>query len=298
MMPNSIGAITAADPIEVASVDSFGSDSCESQDDYNIEKRFVLGHGGSATVFKASERSSLKVVAVKCMSKFFSTYDQRQAKCEAGILQRLNHCNVVGFKAAFEDDVSFQLVLEYCQGGDLLERLGREKTFSEMACRTLMAQVLDVVSYIHAKSICHRDVKLENLCLLRNGRLEGNSLKLIDFGLALECGPNDRISGKVGTPQYAAPELLRGQRYGHEIDEWACGVTMFAMLSGRFPFGNQTQQVIRRVKGAQFDFSNSAWCAITTEAQSLIRRLLTKDVNNRFTAHEAVNDEWFNFETQ
>lgn len=209
-------------------------------------------------------------------------------------MRRLEHQNVVFLKDAVDDFVAYHIVLEYCPGGELYYKLLSQRKFSEHVSGIVMVQILEAVHYIHMQGLCHRDVKLENFVFLRDGPVENNVLKLIDFGLAVRCGPEDRLREKVGTPNYAAPEVLNGPHYNQKVDEWSCGVIMYAMLSGKLPFGaKHSQQVLSKVRAAEFDFAHVAWTLVTSEAQSLIRGLLTKNVEDRLTALQALDDVWF-----
>ncbi|PHU00011.1 Serine/threonine-protein kinase SAPK2 [Capsicum chinense] len=152
----------------------------------------------------------------------------------------LRHPNIIKFKEVFLTPTHLAIVMEYAAGGELFERIRNAGRFSEDEARFFFQQLISGVSYCHSMQICHRDLKLENTLL------DGSStprLKICDFGYSKAIILNSssvlhsQPKSTVGTPAYIAPEVLSRKEYdGKLADVWSCGVTLYVMLVGAYPF--------------------------------------------------------------
>lgn len=126
------------------------------------------------------------------------------------------------------------IVMEYMEGGMLYDALAKEKFFSEKRASQVMRSLFEALGFLHQNDIVHRDVKPENV--LCTGKEWPLTVKLADFGLAdviMEDNFGDKsVGGMYGTPFFVAPEVIRGEKYGPEVDIWSCGVFLYNMLSG------------------------------------------------------------------
>ncbi|VFQ63567.1 unnamed protein product [Cuscuta campestris] len=124
--------------------------------------------------------------------------------------------------------------MEYAAGGELFDRICQAGRFSEDEARYFFQQLISGVSFCHSMQICHRDLKLENTLL------DGSPaprLKICDFGYSKSSVLHSMPKSTVGTPAYIAPEVLSRQEYdGKTADVWSCGVTLYVMLVGAYPF--------------------------------------------------------------
>uniref|UniRef100_A0A669CBM5 protein kinase C n=1 Tax=Oreochromis niloticus TaxID=8128 RepID=A0A669CBM5_ORENI len=124
------------------------------------------------------------------------------------------------------------LVIEYVNGGDLMFHMQRQRKLPEEHARFYAAEICIALNFLHEKGIIYRDLKLDNVLLDHEGHI-----KLTDYGMCKEgIRPGDTTSTFCGTPNYIAPEILRGEDYGFSVDWWALGVLMFEMMAGRSPF--------------------------------------------------------------
>jgi serine/threonine protein kinase len=108
-----------------------------------------------------------------------------------------------------------------------------QKRLTEPEAKTIFKQLVEGLDYIHKNSIVHRDLKLENILL----DSENNNVKIIDFGFSAETQKNKPMNVFCGTPSYMAPELVTRKYYfGHLVDIWALGISLYVLLCGYFPF--------------------------------------------------------------
>ena len=159
---------------------------------------------------------------------------QKSIKREIKILSKLKHENIVSFIDCFSTSEHIYLVIELVDGISLYEQLKKQanRRITESSARSIIRQVLYGLKYCHNRCVSHRDIKLENIIIAKDG-----SVKLIDFGFST-CIPNDKmIKMFCGTPSYMAPEIVQRKEYcGPPVDVWAVGILQFVLISGRFPF--------------------------------------------------------------
>ncbi|CAK9144515.1 unnamed protein product [Ilex paraguariensis] len=184
--------------------------------------------------------------------------------------------------------------MEYASGGELFERICNAGRFSEDEARFFFQQLTSGVSYCHAMQVCHRDLKLENTLL------DGSPaprLKICDFGYSKSSVLHSQPNSTVGTPAYIAPEVLRKKEYDGEIaDVWSCGVTLYVMLVGAYPFedpddSKNFHKTIQRILNVQYAIPD--FVHISAECRHLISRIFVADPAKRITMPEIRNHEWF-----
>ncbi len=144
-----------------------------------------------------------------------------------------------------------------CTGGELFDKLAGEKSLSEQYAVHIMRQVLSAITYCHANKIVHRDIKPENLLLATPDK--DARLKVIDFGTSQVFDSGKKMTTKIGTPLYIAPEVLRNS-YTEKCDIWSCGVILYVLLSGVHPFdGNTCFEVMQKIKRGSFSMTGIAF---------------------------------------
>lgn len=178
----------------------------------------------------------------------------------------------------------------YCAGGEVFDALGMRKTLTEYDIATIMKQLLSAVAYCHSKSVVHRDIKPENLLFDTQGK--DATLKVIDFGMSQIFNPGLKMSVKIGTPLYIAPEVL-SKSYTEKCDLWSCGVILYVLLSGTHPFtGSSEEELFRKIRRGKFSMSAPCWEFISRDAIDLIKKMITVDPNRRCSALEALKHPW------
>jgi serine/threonine protein kinase len=228
------------------------------EDRYYLQK-VKLGQGSFGTVWRAVDRHSNRVVAIKQLDKAAMPrrgVRQQDIEREVNVMQAVVHENITQLLSTFEDRGHIYLALEYCDGGDFGDKVKeRGLHLTEPEASDWMRQVLSAIAALHAKAICHRDIKPDNFMV------HANTVKLADFGLALFLPRGRLLTEKCGTPAFMCPEqhkLPRGSRgYTNLCDVWAAGVTMYMlMFGGRHPFLTSSQQIDeKRLLGGHLCFS-------------------------------------------
>lgn len=262
---------------------------------YELGEEVGRGHFGY-TCYGKGKKGSLKGldVAVKVIpkAKMTTAIAIEDVRREVKILRALTgHKNLVQFYESYEDDENVYVVMELCQGGELLDRiLSRGGKFSEEDAKAVMVQILSVTAYCHLQGVVHRDLKPENF--LYTSKDENSPLKAIDFGLSDYVKPDERLNDIVGSAYYVAPEVLH-RAYGTEADMWSIGVIAYILLCGSRPFWARTESgIFRAVLKADPSFDEAPWPSLSPEAIDFVKRLLNKDYRKRLTAAQALSHPW------
>lgn len=233
---------------------------------------------------KTLESYAAKIFTKESLKKSRS---KKNLLSEIKIHKSLDHQNIVQFRHFFEDPENVYALLELCSNQTLNDLVKRRGRLQEIEAKYFLLQIIDGVEYLHTqKKVIHRDLKLGNLFLS-----EHMEIKIGDFGLACSLNYDDeRKLTLCGTPNYIAPEVLMNSKkgYSYEIDVWAIGVILYAMIIGKPPFET------KEVKTTYWKIQNTAYqypegIPISVEAKHLIDNILTFDPKNRLTLSQIKN---------
>ncbi|XP_024974389.1 calcium-dependent protein kinase 28-like [Cynara cardunculus var. scolymus] len=255
----------------------------------------LLGHGQFGYTYVAIDKSTGDRVAVKKIekNKMLLPIAVEDVKREVKILRALSgHENVVQFHNAFEDNSFVYIVMELCEGGELLDRILSKKDgrYTEKDAAVVVRQMLRVAAQCHLHGLVHRDMKPENF-LFKSPNVDSH-LKATDFGLSDFIRPGKKFTDIVGSAYYVAPEVLK-RRSGPESDVWSIGVISYILLCGRRPFWDRTEDgIFKEVLRNKPDFRRKPWPTISNSAKDLVRKLLMKNPRARLTAAQALSHPW------
>ena len=242
----------------------------------------IIGTGGFSKCYKLYNVQDKKIYAAKEIIKNKSTYDR--IKNEIDIYEYLKHDNIVNQKEHFIYNDTQYLIFEFCENRDLSHLIDKRKKLKEIEVQYYITQLIQALIHLHDRNIVHRDLKLGNIFL--TGKME---LKLGDFGLAKKLSfPDEKISERVGTPAYMAPEILENMGYSLEVDIWSLGVIMYYLIIGKLPFNKPNQEDIKRVS---YTFPKKA--IISRAAKSLIEQILVKDPKERPSLKQILRHDFF-----
>lgn len=193
----------------------------------------------------------------------------------------------------YESSKYIHLLLPYLEGGELFERIKAKGLYKESDAVKVMRNFLDALKYLAEKNIVHRDLKPENLILANKG--DDHDLRIADFGLAQILSEDEKILYlRCGSPGYVAPELLDDRGYDTQADVFSAGVIMYVMLTGRPLFrGNNVTEILEKNKNCILEFPQQYWDKISEDAKNLVQGLLKADPNERLTAAQALQHDWF-----
>lgn len=202
-------------------------------DDFDLLR--VIGRGSYAKVFLAEYKRTGKIYAMKVIKKASVNDDEDidWVQTEKHVFeQATNHPFLVGLHSCFQTESRLFFVIEYLCGGDLMYHMQRKRRLPEDHARFYSAEICLALDFLHERGIIYRDLKLDNVLLDAEGHI-----KLTDYGMCKEgLKTGEQTSTFCGTPNYIAPEMLRGESYDFCVDWWALGVLCFEMMAGRSPF--------------------------------------------------------------
>ncbi|GLU20681.1 hypothetical protein SLE2022_368690 [Rubroshorea leprosula] len=252
-----------------------------------------LGSGNSRVVRLLRHKETKELVAMKCVVERGDKIDENVER-EIINHRSLRHPNIIRFKEAILTPTHLVIVMEYAAGGELFKRICNAGRFSEDEARYFFQQLISGVNYCHSMQICHRDLTLENTLL------DGSPaprLKICDFGYSKSSLLHSRPKSTVGTLAYIAPEVLSRREYNGKLaDVWSCGVTLYVMLVGAYPFEDQEdprnfRKTIQRIMAAQYKIPYHVH--ISQDCRHLLSHIFVANPSRRITIKEIKNHPWF-----
>ncbi|TYK05391.1 serine/threonine-protein kinase SRK2H-like [Cucumis melo var. makuwa] len=283
---------------------------------YEFIKELGAGSFGVANLCRDKKRGEL--VAIKFIERG-PTIDENVER-EIVNHRLLQHPNVIYFKEVMLTPTHLGIVMEYAAGGELFKRISISGRCTEDETRYFFQQLICGLEYIHSRQICHRDLKLDNILL--DGS-KAPRVKICDFGYSKLYSLHSTPNTAVGSPTYAAPEVLdEGEYDGQIADIWSCGVTLYIMLVGSYPFDHpndhedvqKTIQVLpsllhtnyynkviisfsllivllQRIKNVDYNIPHNI--KISEECRELFSRIFVRDPSKRISLKEIKSHPWF-----
>ncbi|XP_033867518.1 peripheral plasma membrane protein CASK isoform X16 [Acipenser ruthenus] len=259
----------------------------------------VIGKGPFSVVRRCINRETGQQFAVKIVdvAKFTSSpgLSTEDLKREASICHMLKHPHIVELLETYSSDGMLYMVFEYMDGADLcfeiVKRADAGFVYSEAVASHYMRQILEALRYCHDNNVIHRDVKPH--CVLLASKENSAPVKLGGFGVAIQLGESGLVAGgRVGTPHFMAPEVVKREPYGKPVDVWGCGVILFILLSGCLPFYGTKERLFEAIIRGKYKMNPRQWSHISESAKDLVRRMLMLDPAERITVYEALNHPW------
>ncbi|CAK69897.1 unnamed protein product (macronuclear) [Paramecium tetraurelia] len=201
----------------------------------NFEILNKLGSGAYSQVYKVQRKSDGKLYALKKVKLIdIGDREKQNALNEVRFIASIHHENVVSYKECFIEDNNLCIIMEYAEGGDLLQKIQRyvkkQQMIPEQQIWQAAIQVLQGLRALHHKKILHRDLKCANIFLYDN-----DHVKLGDFNVS-KLAKNGLVYTQTGTPYYASPEVWQDKPYDHKADLWSLGCVIYEMCALKPPF--------------------------------------------------------------
>eukprot|EP01025_Chloroclados_australasicus_P068757 TRINITY_DN9580_c0_g2_i1.p1 TRINITY_DN9580_c0_g2~~TRINITY_DN9580_c0_g2_i1.p1 ORF type:complete len:385 (+),score=58.54 TRINITY_DN9580_c0_g2_i1:84-1157(+) len=262
-----------------------------------------LGAGGFGQVYLAKDTQKGELVAIKSLQRGnrISKYVEREILNH----RRLWHEHIIEYKDLFLTKHYLCIVMEYASAGDMfhyvINRMPHRR-LPEVEARQFFQQLIIAVDFCHRMGVVNRDIKLENALLCRVGG--GVLLKLCDFGYSKHEDYDSAPRSRVGSLPYASPEVILarpGDQYdGKKTDIWSCGVMLYIMLVGAYPYERaedsrhpkqKQQQIIQRIIGV--DYKIPPEIPLTPQCVDLLSKMLVADPDRRYSLQQIMHHEWF-----
>jgi len=243
------------------------------KDDFELLN--VIGKGSFGKVMQVKKKDDNKIYAMKVLRKeaIIARKQVAHTRAEKSILQKIQHPFIVRLHYAFQTKDKLYMILDYVNGGELFFHLKKEGRFPEIRVKFYAAEIVCAMAHLHSLQVVYRDLKPENILIDMEGHI-----CITDFGLSKEIKPEEGTHTFCGTPEYLAPEVLKGQGHGTAVDWWSLGTLIYEMLTGLPPFYSQNINIMyQKILNGELRFPSY----VSADAQSLLEGLLTRDVEKR-----------------
>uniref|UniRef100_T1JDV5 non-specific serine/threonine protein kinase n=1 Tax=Strigamia maritima TaxID=126957 RepID=T1JDV5_STRMM len=242
---------------------------------YRLEK--TLGKGQTGLVKLGVHCITGRKVAIKIINREkLSESVLQKVEREIAIMKLIEHPHVLSLTDVYENKKYLYLVLEHVSGGELFDYLVKKGRLTPKEARRFFRQIISA----------HRDLKPENLLLD-----EKNNIRIADFGMASLQPDGSMLETSCGSPHYACPEVIRGEKYdGRRADVWSCGVILYALLVGALPFDDDNlRQLLEKVKRGVFHIPHF----VPPDCQNLLRGMVETNHEKRFTISDIKRHPWY-----
>jgi serine/threonine protein kinase len=247
-----------------------------------------IGTGSFATVWFAEHSLSHLPVAIKIVDRSALNKEDAEVRLvrEIQIIKQTDHPFIAKLFEIITTTRYTYLVMEYADQGSILDFVNRMGRLSEVQARRYFSQLISAIEYLHeVHKIAHRDLKAENVLLDRH-----LNLRLIDFGLSNTFEDAGKLKSACGSPGYAAPEMIRGERYTKSVDIWSSGILLYAMVCGELPFDDETPvKVLQKIAYLEPTYPSY----LSVQCIDLLRKILTKDPAARISIARIHEHPWF-----
>lgn len=256
-------------------------------ENYTVKK--VIGEGAYGRAVLCQDNKSGQLVVIKEIAmKNLSLQEQRDAKKETTILASLHHPNIIGYKGSFMKNNVLHIIMDYADNGDLFAQIQKAKGthFKEDQILDWFVQICLALKHIHDRKILHRDIKCQNIFLMKNGMI-----KMGDFGIAKILDHTGQLSKTaIGTPYYLSPEICQGKSYNAKSDVWSLGCVLYELCTLNHAFDSNCMNglimKILRSRHSPIPYTYSQ------NLRSLVDSLLDKDQRKRPSVNQILRKDF------
>lgn len=240
----------------------------------DFELMTVIGKGSFGKVMQVKKKDTGAIYAMKVLRKeaIIARKQVAHTRAEKSILEKIQHPFIVKLHYAFQTRDKLYMIMDFVNGGELFFHLKKDGRFAENRVKFYAAEIVCAIGHLHSLGVVYRDLKPENILLNAQGHVT-----ITDFGLSKQINDGDTTTF-CGTPEYLAPEVLKGQGHGKAVDWWSLGTLMYEMLTGLPPFYSQNINIMyQKILNGELRFPSY----VSAEAQSVLEGLLTRRVEDR-----------------
>ncbi|XP_071997376.1 ribosomal protein S6 kinase alpha-2 [Engystomops pustulosus] len=277
---------TSVNPI----VQQLHGNNIQITDGYVIKEN--IGLGTYSVCKRCVHKSTNMEFAVKIIDK-----SKRDPSEEIEILLRYGqHPNIITLKDVYDDGKYVYLVMELMRGGELLDKILREKYFSEREASDVLCVISKTVDYLHSQGVVHRDLKPSNILYMDESG-DPASIRICDFGFAKQLrAENGLLMTPCYTANFVAPEVLKRQGYDAACDIWSLGILLYTMIAGFTPFANGSEdspeEILGKIGNGKYALSGGNWDSVSDAAKDLVSKMLHLDPHQRLTASQVLQHPW------
>ena len=251
-------------------------------EDFKLIK--IIGRGSFGKVCLVEYLPNHEIYAMKSLKKDILIKEDKieSTLLEKEILETVNHPFIINLIFCFQTEERINFVMPFIPGGELFQHLKNVKHLGENTTRFYAAQIAVAIQHLHDMGYIYRDLKPENILIDAQGYL-----RLTDFGLAKKVKNGEKSNSFCGTPEYLAPEIIKGEYYDKNVDWWSFGILIYEMICGIPPFYlRNLKKMYDLIKNEKIKFDKKF--LVSKEAKDLITKLLEKNVENRLCYHSGI----------
>ncbi|XP_048864033.1 ribosomal protein S6 kinase alpha-2 isoform X3 [Brienomyrus brachyistius] len=259
-------------------------------DGYEIKEDVGVG------AYSVCKRCIHKITSVEYAVKIIDRAKKDPSEEIEILLRYGQHPNIITLKDVYDDGKYVYLVMELMRGGELLDRILRQKCFSEREASAVLCTITKTVEYLHSQGVVHRDLKPSNI-LYVDEIGDPESIRISDFGFAKQLrAENGLLMTPCYTANFVAPEVLKRQGYDAACDIWSLGILLYTMLAGFTPFANgpddTPEEILARIGSGKYALSGGNWDTVSDAAKDIVSRMLHVDPHQRLTAPQVLRHPW------
>uniref|UniRef100_A0A674F7V8 Ribosomal protein S6 kinase n=1 Tax=Salmo trutta TaxID=8032 RepID=A0A674F7V8_SALTR len=259
-------------------------------DGYEMKEDVGLG------AYSVCKRCIHKITSVEYAVKIIDRAKKDPSEEIEILLRYGQHPNIITLKDVYDDGKYVYLVMELMRGGELLDRILHQKSFSERETSAVLCTITKTVEYLHSQGVVHRDLKPSNI-LYVDETGDPESIRICDFGFAKQLrAENGLLMTPCYTANFVAPEVLKKQGYDAACDIWSLGILLYTMLAGFTPFANglndTPEEILARIGSGKYALIGGNWDIVSDAAKDIVTKMLHVDPHQRLTAPQVLRHQW------
>jgi len=213
-----------------------------------------MGPKGQIFIVEDLQRNEEKRIA-KIMKKKSATISLTLTEKNLNNLLQIDHPNIGRILDIMEDEKNIYMIQDYYEEGDLYNFILKHKKIGEKICKIIIRQLLEAVNFLHQSNVCHRDIKPQNIFVVKfdEKNIKETMIKLTDFGSSCYFKDCLALSDFPGTPSFSSPEIING-KYDQKTDIWSIGIVSYFLLCGKLPYKGKDYDIMFKVNFLFFEF--------------------------------------------